>query len=192
MKRTVRHDDGVIDATRLVTMIIEDATGEIEAFPSVKDGRSVVVAAMAAPWLAAASLRASMIGTPVRAAYEMASGHDAARELVVSRRKGNGKLAAAAAVALGGTPGTWTDAPTQPHVVCLEEALRLQPVEVELCLVAGDTNRLRCLVATDGLIPGADKAIQLATARGIGQHADACNAPVEVSALLHLPNGQMS
>ena len=30
VKRTVRHHEGVIDATRLVTVIIEDASGEFQ------------------------------------------------------------------------------------------------------------------------------------------------------------------
>ena len=179
VKRTVRHDDSVIDATRLVTVIIKDTTGEFERSAR----RRAAVSRGSGDGCALAGCRVTE-GVDDRYAgarrVRDGIGHDAARELVVSRREGNGKLAAAAAVALGGTPGTWTGAPTQPHVVGLEEALCLQPVEVELCLVAGDTNRLRCLVATDGLILGADKAIQLAT-HGIGQHADACNAPVEVS-----------
>ena len=57
--------------------------------------------------------------------------------------------------------------------------------------MAGDANRLRRLVATDRLILGADKAIQTVT-HGIGQHADAGNAPGRSFALLHFPNGQMS
>ena len=48
VKRTVHHDDGVIDATRLVTVIIEDPADEFER--SVGQGWAfIVVAAMAAP-----------------------------------------------------------------------------------------------------------------------------------------------
>ena len=73
VKRTVRHDDGVIDATRLVCRVHSGRDRRVRAAPSAKDGRSVVVAAIARrDWLPHYG-RASVIGTPVRVAYEMAS-----------------------------------------------------------------------------------------------------------------------
>ena len=99
---------------------------------------------------------------PVRADSENGLGHDVASQLVVSRRKSNGELAATSAVALGGTPGTWPSATRQPDIVGFEQPFCLQPVEVELRFVPGNTDRCRRLIAGHGLSLGTHEAVQLA------------------------------
>jgi hypothetical protein len=70
-----------------------------------------------------------------------------AGQLIVSGRKSYADLVAAPPVALGGTPGTGPSASGQPQIVGFKQSLRLQPVEVELRLVAGDADRFCRFIA---------------------------------------------
>jgi hypothetical protein len=118
-------------------------------------------------------------------------GHDLASELIVTRRKADRELLVASSVALGWTPSTRAAAPGQPDIVGLKQSFCLQPVEVELRLVAGDSDGMRRLVAADWLILGADELIQPATYR-VGQDADPRDVPVKAAHNTPPANGQIS
>jgi hypothetical protein len=118
-------------------------------------------------------------------------GHDLASELIVTRRKADRELLVASSVALGWTPSTRAVAPGQPDIVGLKQSFCLQSVEVELRLVAGDSDGMRRLVAADWLILGADELIQPATYR-VGQDADPRDVPVKAAHNTPPANGQIS
>jgi hypothetical protein len=160
VERAVGQDEGAAASSRFVSVLAEDVEGEGEGDSSI--GRDWPIRRSPGNGRSVCGRRLSEsvrdLGPSLASGCD-GFGHDPSCEFILPRREGDAELLAAAAVALGRPSGSWSGASCEPDVVGFQQALRLEPVKVELGLMPGNTDRLRGLVTTDGFGLGADEPV---------------------------------